>query len=67
MYLGHQQFFDLNDTPQRLGGFKITIVSHQHHGRVNLMQNLFEPKFVRLMDRDEEQFVVLGGRREASL
>jgi hypothetical protein len=59
MNLRNQEFLDLNDPPQRLRGFEVAIVFHQRNGRVNLMKNLLEPKFVSLVYGDEEQFVVL--------
>jgi hypothetical protein len=31
------------------------------------VQNLFEPEFVSLMDRDEKEFVVMYGTRQALL
>ena len=62
MDLRDQQLFNFDDASHRLGGFGNPIFLHQSDRRVDLMQDLFEPEFVGLMDRYEEQFVVLRRR-----
>src|ERR1051325_2692995 len=65
--LRDQQLLDLDDPAQRERRFRDSINLHQSDGGVDLVQDLLEPKFIRLMHRDEEQLIVMSGRRQARL
>jgi len=60
-------------TADETGEFPITlcfadpIFVHQAQRRVDLMQDLLKPEFVGLMNGNEQQFVVMRGRRKACL
>src|SRR2546421_11862478 len=57
--LGDQQFLDLYDSVHGERRFRNSITLHQSDGGVDLVQDLFEPKLVRLMHGDEEQLIVM--------
>jgi hypothetical protein len=67
VYLGDEQFLDLDDARERARGRRRTVFAQRRDGGVQLVQNLLEPQLVSLMDGDEEQFVVVRRVRETLL
>src|SRR5258708_19891691 len=67
MNLGNQKLFNFDDAMQSPRGFLGSILFHQRDRRVNLMQDLLEPKFISLVHGDEQQLIVLGRRRQTGL
>ena len=48
-------------------GRACAVFVHQPHGRIYFVQDHLEPQFVRLMNRDEQQLVVMHGIGETIL
>ncbi len=67
MDLLNQEFFDLDHAAQRVRRFSRRVLFHQSDGCVDFVQNLLEPKFIRLVHGDEKQFVVMRRRRQTRL
>src|SRR2546430_15164984 len=65
--LRDQQFLDFYHSVHCERRFCDSITLHQSNGGVDFVQDLFEPKFIRLMHGDEEQLIVMRGRWQASL
>jgi len=65
--LRNEQLLDLDNPAHRQSGFAGSILIHQAQRGVDFVQDLLEPQLVRLVDCDEQQFVVVRGRRQASL
>src|SRR5258708_40220626 len=58
MNLGNQKLFNFDDAMQSPRGFLGAILFHQRDRRVNLMQDLLEPKFISLA-HDELLFITV--------
>ena len=61
--LVHEQLFDLDDAFQCARGGRQAIFFEQLNRRIELVQDLFEPQLISLMDSDEKQFIVMCGSR----
>src|SRR2546429_3231506 len=59
VYLLDEHLFNFDDAPQTACRSRRAILVHLRDGGVNLVQDLLEPEFVSLMNRDEEQLVVM--------
>jgi hypothetical protein len=55
------------DAAKVLGDRGQVVAVERRHGGVHLVQDLFKPQFVHLMDDDEEHLVVMRGTRERPL
>src|ERR1041384_2573140 len=55
-----QQLLDLYDSAYRERRFRNSITLHESDRGVDLVQDLFEPKFIRLMHGDEQQLIVMS-------
>src|SRR5688500_13780233 len=65
--LVQQQLLDVSDSLQRARRRRQPVFRDQRDCRVDLVQDLFEPKFVSLVDRDEQELVVMRGIRKTVL
>jgi hypothetical protein len=65
--LSHQEFLDFHNPLHRSSGSSQAVLAEQRNRGVEFVKNLFEPEFVCLVDRDEEQFVVVRWTRAAIL
>ena len=54
-----KKFFDFNHAAQRAHSGGEPIFIHQDDGRIDFMKNLFEPKFISLMDGYDKKLVVM--------
>lgn len=67
IYLLFQQALNRVNAPKILGHAKQVVAIQGIHRIVDLVQELFEPEFVDLMDDDEQHLVVMCGTRERLL
>ena len=67
MYLRDHYFFDASYGPQAVIDAKRAALAQPFNSCVDLMKNLLEPKLVRLMDGNKEQFVVAHRFRQRHL
>jgi hypothetical protein len=62
-----EQSLDRVYAAKPLGGRGCVVTVEREHGGVQLVQDLFEPQLVNLMDDDEEHLVVMRRPRERLL
>src|SRR5690606_13296106 len=61
VYLGDQDLFDPDDRAEAVIGTERAALFEPSDGGVELVEDLFEPKFVRLVDDYKEQLVMAEG------